>query len=182
MSTSSAGSRVREAPASMEALWPGCKMALLAPPVSTSGTIVSFDPGRTTGIVVATSPSWVAIETPELLTVWKLLHAYRPGIILFERFAADHPAANDEALDVRGVVKLYRASVHKPRKPPTIYWQPREAKSDTSVASARALRANGLWIPGKPHRRDALAHLFWHLVHRENKMELVQWSRPSNTG
>ena len=177
-STSGASQRVQQAPASLDLLWPGCSVVLLEPPVAISDTIVSFDPGRTTGIVVATSSTWIAAEVVDLVVIWKVLHAYRPKTILFEAFHADNPAANDEALDVRGVVKLYRASITKPKRPPQIWWQPRESKGEGGVASSRCLRANGLWIPGKPHRRDALAHLIWHLINRENKMELLEWSKP----
>jgi hypothetical protein len=178
MSTSQATSRVQEAPDSLQALWPTAKVALLDAPVLLRDTIVSFDPGRTTGIVVAKGSTWIAIETPELATIWRLLHAYRPRTILFEAFHADNPAANDEALDVRGIVKLYRALITKPKIPPMIYWQPREAKGESGVASSRCLRANGLWIPGKPHRRDALAHLIWHLINRENYTQLLEWTKP----
>lgn len=153
---------------------------LLDAPVAVDETIVSFDPGRTTGIVVATSTSrrWIAAEVVELAVLWRVLHTYKPASILFERFHADNPAANDEALDVRGVVKLYCEMVVKPKVPPIIHWNPREAKGEGGIASSRCLKANGLWIPGKPHRRDAMAHLVWHLIKRKKRTELLEWTKP----
>jgi hypothetical protein len=164
----------------LDSLFPSAKVTLLEAPVVVDDTIVSFDPGRTTGIAVATRTSghWIAAEVVELVTIWRVLHAYKPAEILFERFHGDNPAANDEALDVRGVVKLYRDSIVKPKVPPKIWWQPREAKSENGIGKDEALRANGLWIPGKGHDRDALRHLVWHLWERKRKVELIEWTKP----
>jgi hypothetical protein len=161
-------------------LFPSAKVTLLEAPVVVDDTIVSFDPGRTTGIAVATRTSghWIAAEVVELVTIWRVLHACKPAEILFERFHGDNPAANDEALDVRGVVKLYRDSIVKPKVPPKIWWQPREAKEVGWLAGDKLKNYDALWVPGKGHDRDALRHLVWHLVERKNKQGLLAWTKP----
>lgn len=165
-----------------DTLFPGCKVTLLDAPVDVDEPTMSFDPGRTTGIAIALPgfPKWIAAEVQDYVIIWRVLHAYKPAVILFERFHAENPAANDEALDVRGVVKLYRASTIKPRVPPQIWWNPREAKkNDGGHASNAALKALGVWIPGLGHDRDAIRHMIWHLINRCDRMELLQWAKPA---
>jgi hypothetical protein len=62
--------------------------------------------------------------------------------------------------------------------PPRIYWQQRAAKEVGWLAGDKLKNYSGLWVPGKGHDRDALRHLIWHLVERENRTELLAWSRP----
>jgi hypothetical protein len=109
-------------------------------------------------------------EVVELPTLWRVLQTYRPRSILFERFDAENVAANLEALDIRGIVKLYRDLTLIPK----IWWQPREAKR---FSSDQMLKANGLWCRGMVHGRDALRHLVFHLVKRHNAVELLEWTR-----
>lgn len=141
---------------------------------------MSFDSGRTTGIAIALPgfPKWIAAEVQDLVIVWRVLHAYKPAVILFESFHAENPAANDEALDVRGVVKLYRASTIKPRVPPQIWWHKRECKDVGWLRGDKLKNYPGMWIPGKGHDRDAIRHLLWHLIERCGHKELLAWSRP----
>lgn len=177
MSTSPAREGVQALNSVTTDLFPGAKVTLLEALVPTDDTIVSFDPGRTTGIVVARGTTWIAAETPELRLIWSVLRAYRPHVILFERFHAESPAANDEALDVRGVVKLYRALVTKPNVPPQIWWQPPSCKDVEWLRGDKLKNYKGLWIPGEGHDCDAIRHLLWHLIKRCGHKELLSWSK-----
>jgi hypothetical protein len=164
----------------VDTLFGTSKVTMLDAPVQVEEKTISFDPGRTTGLVIALPnfKHWIAAEVVELPIIWRVLWSYNPHSILFERFHGDSPAANDEALDVRGIVKLYRALMVKPKIPPVIHWQPREAK-DTSWVAGNALKNyDGLWVPGEGHDRDALRHLIWHLVKRCGKDELLNWTKP----
>jgi hypothetical protein len=165
----------------VDTLFGTSKVTMLDAPVQVEEKTISFDPGRTTGLVIALPnfAHWIAAEVVELPIIWRVLWSYNPRAILFERFHGDNPAANDEALDVRGIVKLYRALMVKPKIPPVIHWQPREAKSEGGIASSECLRANGLWVPGKGHDRNAIQHLIWHLIKRCGEDSLIQWTKPT---
>jgi hypothetical protein len=113
---------------------------------------------------------WIVAEVVELPTLWQVLHTYKPRSILFERFDAENVAANNEALDIRGIVKLYRDLTLSPK----IWWQPREVKK---FSSDQMLKANGLWCRGMQHGRDAMRHLVWHLVKRHGETSFLEWTR-----
>lgn len=192
-----------------ESMFPTCRVELVQAPVVVPETIISLDPGRTTGVVIATSPRengrcmqcghlytdtscgpehaarslhrpaghWIVAEVVELPTLWRVLHTYRPKSILFERFDKENPAANNEALDIRGIVRLYRDTTLVPK----IWWQPREAqKEHNSVSSNECLKANGLWIPGMKHGRAAMRHFVWHLIKRHGETSLLEWTKDAS--
>jgi hypothetical protein len=136
---------------------------------------MAIDPGLTTGLAIATSAGWLIAEVGDLQDVWKVLWAYKPKVILFERFNPQELPVDLSALEVQGIVKLYQlmAKVH-----PAIWWQPRDVKN---LCSDDFLRANSLWVKGMGHGRDAIRHLCWHLIKREGNTELLEWTKPEGS-
>lgn len=170
---------VQEPVSTYSDLFPGAKVTLLEAPVSQDDTIVSFDPGRTTGIVIARGTTWIAAETPELAVCWRVLNAYQPQVILFERFIPEQAYVNMDALEVQGVIKLYRALA---KRPPQIWWHQREWKDVEWLRGDKLRNYPGMYIPGKGHDRDAIRHLLWHLIERCGHKELLLWTKPKVSG
>jgi hypothetical protein len=158
---------------------PACRAVLLEPPpTGAPARIMAIDPGGTTGIVVTSSKNWFVAEAGDLYDVWRILRAYAPRVILFERFDPQELPVDLNALDVRGVVRLHVLDQVPANYRPIIYWQPRDVKT---LCSDRFLRENSLWVRGMGHGRDALRHLCWHLIKREGNTELLEWTKSGDS-
>lgn len=147
-----------------------------AAPVQPQESIMTFDPGGTTGWALW-DPMRKYLDEPYIKSgqigpeqhhyeLNILLDQYEPNRVIYERFDnRANAAAELISLEYIGVIKLWAQCN-----------QPRITLLDQGVSDMKAwieakngyakLKATGLWIPGKPHENDARGHLLFHLFHR----------------
>lgn len=124
-------------------------------------TVLALDPGGVTGGAV-----WIAnrrllwFETPDLLTIWKILtENFVPQTVIFERFVPEIGTPWDEtALMVQGIVTLWQAMGNH------VIWQYRSVVGPNSVVTDELLKHHDLWIRGAKDARAAIKHLIKYLI------------------
>lgn len=126
-------------------------------------TILSFDPGATTGVALYKDEHIQTSLCKDLISVWNLLNNIQPDIILFENFALYAHKAKAQignefpSSQVIGVIKLYQA-LHPTAQ---IYKQP--ASAVKQLVKDKDLQ-DLLCYSDSPHTRDATRHLCYWLI------------------
>lgn len=126
-------------------------------------TILSFDPGATTGIAFYQLDTIQLYLEKTLLGIWRLLQRLEPDTIVFENFAlyahkAKAQVGNEfPSSQVIGIVKLYQEL--NPQI--NIYKQP--ASSAKQLISDKDLQLLECYSTS-PHTRDAARHLCYFLI------------------
>ena len=124
--------------------------------------IMSFDPGRTTGVALIKKSFENAIEVyqapPDHALLYQDLENINPTEIVYERFQYQRrPNVDLYPVEVIGVIKLW-ASTHETK---ITEQTPAQAKN---LVTDDKLKKLSLWEPAKPHAMDALRHLLYYLV------------------
>lgn len=127
--------------------------------------IVTFDPGRTTGVAIynGDAPPYeeklLVYEAPaDHALFFQDLENLNPHEIVYERFQYQRrPNVDLYPVEVIGVIKLYADQYGTVLKEQT----PAQAKNLWTDSKLKHL---GLWEPSRPHAMDALRHLLYYMT------------------
>ncbi len=120
-----------------------------------SETIMSFDPGFTTGVAIHEDNNLTLMQVKGLKTVWAVLHTGEPDLIVYESFLYQRRDKVDlRPVEAIGVIKLYAERTNTPITSQT----PAMGKRFWTDKKIKKL---DLWEPGEPHAMDALRHLLY---------------------
>ena len=121
--------------------------------------IMSFDPGRTTGLAVYEedpTPNYTLMELKGLHTVWKALFTGGPTQIVYESFLYQRRTKVDlTPVEVIGIIKLYAETYEVP----IVSQTPATGKRFWTDSKIKKV---GLWQSGAPHAMDALRHMLYY--------------------
>ena len=123
-------------------------------------TVVSLDPGRTTGHAVGTlEDGFMRVRCGQTqfdhIMLYQQLELIKPDYIICEEFEFRNKARKGLDLyprELLGVCELYTQQ----RKIPLFRQKAMEGKA---YYSNDKLKKDGLYLPGKPHAMDGLRHL-----------------------
>lgn len=129
------------------------------------GSIISFDPGGSTGIAIYDTDndsfsSYEIHDTQHHLQLYKLLYTLRPEAIITERFDYRNTSKTGVVLDSReyiGVIKLYCQLTETPLAM-------QSASQAKGFVSDINLEMCGVRLKGQPHANDAMRHLLFFMI------------------
>ncbi len=134
-------------------------------------TIMSFDPGYTTGIAIRDDNHLLLLQIKGLSPLWRELEVEDPDVIVYEKFFYQRRDKVDlRPVEAIGVIKLYAEQ----KQIPIAGQSPQMAKRFWTDAKVKKL---DLWVPGEPHAMDALRHLLYYeafVLHDQTLLERLK--------
>lgn len=124
--------------------------------------VISIDPGKTTGVVMATLPHFedaVALQVTDTATLFALIDEFEPDIVLVEQFilwsrtALQLAGSKMYSSEIIGALQTKCTMIGVP-----IVFQQAYQKDTISEYVLKHLGLHDLTV-GKPHARDAAKHL-----------------------
>lgn len=143
-------------------------------------TLMSFDPGGTTGYCVYFVSTKTFVQIAQLegrhhLPLWDLLEFYQPDVVIYEQFVYQRRdlekgvALNIDARNYIGILQLYcdknRAIEHESALAFKKFWNDKKLRQLNLYKSS-------------PHMRDALRHMLYYVTFTLKDDEWVRRLRP----
>lgn len=136
--------------------------------------ILGIDPGGVSGLALYDGRRWLIGETPSDLQLFKILQAWHPNVVVAEQFIPEPGRTVErDSLWAEGVIRLWRMGFT--REFVRMIWSNRG--NVMAQITDDVLHANGLWVEGMQHGRDAIRHVLHYLINKEFDRRWLEFTK-----
>lgn len=120
--------------------------------------VLAIDPGRTSGIVISTSPTYMQYCQVHEFEAIELIEFIEPQVLVMEKFVLQRrPHVDTFPIELIGTIHRYCEDHPEVN---LVEHMPSNIKGVTEAI----LKESNLWIAGNPHAVDAMRHLVFYYL------------------